>query len=52
MTAELARDIESPAFALAEAEHLAQLRARRIPTTPHELGQRLMRGYRTRQQWR
>jgi hypothetical protein len=46
MTAELARDIESPAFALAEAEHLAQLRARRIPTTPHELGQRLMRGYR------
>lgn len=37
---------EQAAHALAEAEHLAQLRARRVPTTPHELGQRIMRGYR------
>ncbi|BBY67765.1 hypothetical protein [Mycolicibacterium helvum] len=38
--------IEQAAQALAEAEHLAQLRARRVPTTPHELGRRIMRGYR------
>lgn len=37
---------ESAAHALAEAEYLAQLRARRVPTTPHELGQRIIRGYR------
>jgi hypothetical protein len=37
---------EQVAHALAEAEHVAQLRARRVPTTPHELGQRIMRGYR------
>ncbi|MGF2945269.1 hypothetical protein [Mycobacterium sp. Lab-001] len=38
--------VEQAAHALAEAEHLAQLRALRVPTTPHELGQRIMRGYR------
>ncbi|HET7665156.1 MAG TPA: hypothetical protein VFK56_03570, partial [Mycobacterium sp.] len=37
---------EMAAHALAEAEHLTQLRARRVPTTPHELGRRIMRGYR------
>lgn len=37
---------EQAAHALAEAEHLAQLRARRVPTTPHELGRRIVRGYR------
>jgi hypothetical protein len=39
-------DTEQAAHALAEAEHLAQRRARRVPDTPHELGQRLIRGYR------
>ena len=39
-------DTEQAAHALAEAEHLAQRRARRVPTTPHELGSRLIRGYR------
>ncbi len=39
-------DTEQAAHALAEAEHLVQLRARRVPTTPHGLGQRLIRGYR------
>lgn len=34
-------DTKTAARALAEAEHLAQLRARRVPTTPHELGARL-----------
>lgn len=34
------------AHALAEAEHLAQLRAHRVPDTPHELGERLIPGYR------
>lgn len=53
MTARIARSdafafdsTEQAAHALAEAEHLAQLRARRVPATPHELGQRIMRGYR------
>ncbi|MCA4726892.1 terminase large subunit domain-containing protein [Mycolicibacterium fortuitum] len=32
---------EQAARALAEAEHLAQRRARRVPTTPHELGELL-----------
>lgn len=39
-------DAEQAAHALAEAEHLAQRRANRVPTTPHELGARLLRGYR------
>jgi hypothetical protein len=35
-------DTETAARALAEAEHIAQLRARRMPTTPTALGRRLM----------
>ena len=37
---------EQAAHALAEAEHLAQLRARRVPTTPADLGRRVVHGYR------
>ena len=32
--------------ALVEAEHLAQLRARRVPDTPHDLGRRVLPNYR------
>ncbi|OBF93049.1 hypothetical protein A5773_20085 [Mycobacterium sp. 852014-52450_SCH5900713] len=39
-------DTETAARALAEAEHLAQRRARRVPTTPHHLGHRVLPNYR------
>lgn len=39
-------DTETAARALVEAEHLAQLRARRVPDTPHDLGRRLLPTYR------
>jgi hypothetical protein len=40
------KDHTDTAHALAEAEHLALLRARRVPTTPADLGRRAVRGYR------
>lgn len=39
-------DTETAARMLAEAEHLAQLRGRRVPDTPHDLGRRLLPNYR------
>lgn len=39
-------DTETAARALAEAEHIAQRRARRVPTTPHHLGRRVLPNYR------
>ncbi|ORV89226.1 hypothetical protein AWC12_10530 [Mycolicibacterium iranicum] len=39
-------DTQTAARALVEAEHLAQLRARRVPDTPHDLGRRVLPNYR------
>jgi hypothetical protein len=40
------KDPSHAAHALAEAEHMALLRARRLPVTPADLGRRAVRGYR------